>query len=100
VRNATTLNPFWSGSTPLAAGASLALVPRTGTEFEASDHLLRLRLGGYLEPAVLAGTNVRPHGTFGFEVFLLRVLFDWSVSASADVADRFFSMSLGIGWWT
>jgi hypothetical protein len=100
VQGATTLNPFLTGTAPIAAGSTLSLVPRAGTEIEAIDHILRLRLGGYLEPAVLAGTSVRPHGTFGFEVFLLHVLFDWSVAASGDIANRYFSMSLGLGWWT
>jgi hypothetical protein len=101
VSGATTLNPFLKDTMPLpAAGASLSLVPRAGTEIEAIDHILRLRAGGYLEPAVLAGTSVRPHGTFGFEVFLIHVLFDWSVAAAGDIANRYFSMSLGLGWWT
>ena len=100
VSNATTMRTFLNGEPPVSTGASLSLVPRAGTEIEALDHLLRLRLGGYIEPALIAGTTVRPHGTFGLELFLIHVLFDWSVSAAADVADRFFSMSLGLGWWS
>jgi hypothetical protein len=100
VKNATTMRTFLNGEAPVQTGASLSLVPRLGTETEVVDHILRLRLGTYLEPALIAGTSTRPHATFGFEVFLLHLLFDWSVSAAGDVADRYFSMSLGLGWWS
>lgn len=100
VSGATTLTTFIQGTAPVAAGDSLALVPRLGTESEAIDHRLRLRVGGYLEPAVVAGSKLRPHGTGGFEVFLLHLLFDWSVSAAVDLAPRYFSMGIGLGWWS
>ena len=34
-----------------ASAYFFSLVPRLGTETEVVDHILRLRLGGYLEPA-------------------------------------------------
>ena len=100
VKGATTLTPFLLGTTPRPVGESLSLVPRVGFEAEAIDHRLRLRAGGYLEPPFLQGSNVRPHFTFGFELFLVRLLADWSVSASMDVAAGYLAMSFGIGWWS
>ena len=100
VKNATTLTPFLLGTAPKAVGEGLYLVPRLGLEAEAIDHRLRLRGGGYLEPPFLDGSSTRPHATFGFEVFLFNFLADWSISASADYADKYLSMSFGVGWWT
>ncbi len=100
VRGATTLTPFLLGTTPIAAGEGLYLVPRLGFEAEAIDHRLRLRSGGYLEPGFVEGSSIRPHGTAGFEVFLFNFLADWSISASVDFAARYLSMSFGVGWWT
>ncbi len=100
VANATTLTPFLLGTTRIAAGERLSIVPRLGFEAEAVDHRLRLRSGGYLEPPFLDGASIRPHFTWGFELFLFRLGADWSVSASMDIADRYLAMSFGIGWWT
>ena len=101
VKQASTINSFLLGSAePPAMGEGLYLVPRIGFEAEAFDHRLRLRCGGYLEPPFLAGSQLRPHGTLGFELFLFDILAPWSVSASVDVAARYLSMSFGIGWWT
>jgi hypothetical protein len=101
VKGATTFTSFLLNTQPAPAiGEGLYLVPRVGFEAEAIDHRLRLRLGGYLEPPFLEGSQIRPHGTWGFELFLFRLFADWSVSAAMDVANRYLSMSFGIGWWT
>lgn len=100
VQHATTLTPFLQGTEAIAVGESLSLVPRLGLEAEVIDHRLRLRGGGYLEPPFLQGSSTRPHGTFGLELFLFSLGADWSVSASMDVANRYLSMSFGIGWWS
>lgn len=101
VKNATTLSPFLDPNLPrLGIGERFSVVPRLGSEVEAIDHRLRLRLGGYLEPAFLEGASLRPHLTFGTELFLFTLLMDWSVSVSMDVSARYLSMSFGIGWWS
>ncbi|MBL8952192.1 MAG: hypothetical protein JNK82_15525 [Myxococcaceae bacterium] len=100
VKNATTFTPFLTGTLPRAVGEQVSLVPRLGFEAEAIDHRLRVRSGGYLEPPFLAGSSLRPHFTWGFELFLLNLGAAWSISASMDVAKSYLSMSFGIGWWT
>ncbi len=100
VTGATTLTQYVMSSTPLPAGTSWTVVPRLGAEVEVVDHLLRLRGGTYVEPAFIATARPRGHGTGGFEVFLLHLLFDWSVSASVDGAPGFFSAAFGLGWWS
>jgi hypothetical protein len=100
VKNATTLSPFLLGTPTLGAGQGLYLVPRLGFEAEAIDHRLRLRIGGYLEPPFVEGSSIRPHGTFGSELFLFNIFADWSVSAAIDVAAHYMSLSFGLGWWS
>ncbi|MBK7859371.1 MAG: hypothetical protein IPJ65_12260 [Archangiaceae bacterium] len=100
VHGATTLTPFVYDTPAVPTGENASVVPRLGFEVEAIDHRLRLRSGGYLEPPFVQGSSIRPHFTWGTEVFLLNIAADWSVSASMDIANRYLAMSFGIGWWT
>ncbi len=99
VGNATTVRPFLFGEPALPAGESFYVVPRIGVEHELVPKRLRLRLGTWLEPNLVQGSTVRPHGTFGFEVFAVHLYDDWSISAALDAAPRYFAASVGIGWW-
>ncbi|MEW5741960.1 MAG: hypothetical protein AB1938_23800 [Myxococcota bacterium] len=100
VENATTLTPFLLGGAAPAAGAYTTFIPRLGVEWEAITRLLRLRAGTYLHPAQIEGSTPRPHFTTGLELRVVRLLgADWSLSASANLAPRLFTMSFGIGWW-
>ncbi len=99
VSNATTVRSFLFGESALPTGASFYAVPRVGVENELLPKRLRLRLGTWLEPNLVQGSQVRPHGTFGFEVFAFHLYDDWAISAALDAAPRYFAASVGIGWW-
>lgn len=99
VSNATNLSSFLYGTVPPLVGNAVYVVPRTGAEYEVFENRLRARLGGYLEPAFINGQAARPHGTLGFELFLFHLLAPWSVGAAVDIAPRYFSVSVGLGWW-
>ncbi len=99
VKGATTIRSFLYGEPPSAAGAQVYLVPRVGSEWEVLDDRLRLRLGGWVEPNYVSGTNVRPHLTSGFEWRVVKLYFDWSVSSSVDLAPRFLAFSVSLGFW-
>ncbi|MBS1150233.1 MAG: hypothetical protein H6Q89_1931 [Myxococcaceae bacterium] len=99
VSNATTVRSFLFGEPPVPAGASFYVVPRLGVEHELLPKRLRLRTGAWLEPNLVRGSQLRPHVTFGFEVFTLHLIDDWSISAALDAAPRYFAASVGIGWW-
>src|SRR5207248_7065406 len=68
VQNATYATAFLeqnNGAPVLNAGYQVALEPRAAVEKEAVADRLRLRLGGYLEPPLVAtAPPVRPHVTF------------------------------------
>ena len=99
VSNATTVRSFLFEGSPVVAGDSFYVVPRLGVEHELVPKRLRLRTGVWLEPNLVRGSQVRPHVTFGFEVFTVRLYDDWAISAALDAAPRYFAASIGIGWW-
>jgi hypothetical protein len=81
--------------------------PRLGVESEVIPHHLRLRAGSYYEPALIAGTRSRVHGTGGFDVrlfewsvFGLMEPFDyWQLSVGADAARSYLNTAFSIGFW-
>ncbi len=81
--------------------------PRLGVESEVIAHHLRVRAGSYYEPALIAGTRSRVHGTGGFDVrlfewsvFGLVSPFDyWQLSVGADAARSYLNTSFSIGFW-
>lgn len=99
VQNATTVRSFLFGEPPAVAGDAFYVVPRLGVEHELFPKRLRLRVGAWLEPNLVRGTNVRAHATFGFELFAVHLYDDWSISAALDAAPRYFAASLGVGFW-
>ena len=104
------LASYW-GATSAArlrvSGQNLTVSPRLGVETEVLPHWLRLRAGGYLEPARVRGARDRIHGTFGFDVktfswdvFGLIGRFDeWRLSAAADAARHYLNTSFSLGFW-
>lgn len=99
VRNATTVRTFLFNEEHHPTGGNLTIVPRFGAEWEVLEHRLRLRLGTWLEPNFVEGSTIRPHGTFGFEVFLFELWQQWSIAGAVDIAPRYLSLNLGIGFW-
>lgn len=81
--------------------------PRLGLESEVVPRHFRLRAGSYYEPARIAGTRSRIHGTGGFDVklfewnvFGLLDRFDyWQLSLAGDAARLYLNTSLSIGVW-
>lgn len=81
--------------------------PRLGLESEVIAHHLRLRAGSYYEPALIAGTRSRVHGTGGFDVrlfswsvFGLIDRFDyWQLSVGVDAARSYLNTGFSIGFW-
>lgn len=99
VENAVALPVFSEGAAPEAIGRSMFLVPRVGVEHETLPGRLRLRGGTYIEPSPFPGRNPRPHLTAGVEVFVLRYWEDWALSASGDVASRYYNLGFSVGFW-
>jgi hypothetical protein len=81
--------------------------PRLGLESEVVPHILKLRVGSYLEPARVAGAQSRLHGTGGLDVRLFRwdvfglvEPFDhWQLSLAADGARSYLNTAFSIGFW-
>lgn len=101
VDNATSVRPFlFQEEEPPVTGVAPTLVPRIGVEWEIVDHRFRLRAGAWQEPAMVQGSSFRIHGTFGFELFLFKAGGAWSLSGSLDVAPRYLSFNVGLGFWS
>jgi hypothetical protein len=95
------------GLTGQAAMDRPIISPRLGVESEVVPQRLRMRAGSYYEPARIAGTRSRVHGTGGFDVKLFRWnifgllgRFDyWQLSLAGDAARLYLNTSLSIGVW-
>jgi len=89
------------------SGEKVVYSPRLGAESEVWPGLVKLRAGTYLEPSRFRTSSARVHGTFGFDVRLLRWNvfglwpddYLWRISASADAAERYLIWGLSIGGW-
>jgi hypothetical protein len=89
------------------SGQSLVASPRLGAESEVIPNWLKLRAGSYLEPARLAGSTARVHGTFGFDAKIVTWsvfgLFpegtEWRISGALDAAKRYFAPGVSLGNW-
>jgi hypothetical protein len=93
-----------------SSGARVNFSPRIGVEGEPVPGLMHTRFGSYYEPyryAAGAGPGVgRQHFTFGADVKLFKTTWFgilpeviYKVTASADLAPRYQSFSLGVGVW-
>ncbi len=102
VQGATTVNAFLNQpdvpSPP--AGYQLSFQPRLGLENELVADLLRLRLGGYVEPPMVTTGPARPHLTFGVEVYLFKLGHERiCFGLSFDFAHRYQNLSVGFLVW-
>lgn len=106
VRDGVTLEPLLHGEI-VPRGQGLSYSPRLGGELEVWPERIRLRGGGYIEPARSAAATARAHGTAGFEVKLFHLTLPWGLldndltwEGAVDVADRYTQFSwIGIGLW-
>jgi hypothetical protein len=103
VRNATYVAAFLEQGTGLPAhpaGDRLSFEPRVGVEKELLANWVRLRAGGYLEPALVPTGSLRPHVTFGGEVRVFTLGRDWiSFGLSFDFASRYQNLSVAFLVW-
>ncbi|MCI0572256.1 MAG: hypothetical protein L0Y66_15990 [Myxococcaceae bacterium] len=97
--DAVPLRSFTAGAPPTPVGHSVLLVPRAGAEYEALPGRMRLRAGTYLEPSLFEDRAPRPHVTAGAQLFLLRYLEDWSISAALDAAPGTWELGVGVEFW-
>lgn len=104
VEDGVSLESILDGA-PRTRGATLSVSPHVGVEATLLPERIRARVGAYLEPARVAGSDLRPHGTAGVEVRLFRfdilgIEGDVSWEAALDVAPRYFDAGwLGFGFW-
>lgn len=94
------------GSLVGASGESVNFSPRFGVETEPLPGRVHLRFGSYYEPSRLETPVGRQHFAFGGELRVLSTTWwglvprTWyTVQASADLAPRYESLSLGVGVW-
>ncbi len=85
------------------SGRSVVVSPRLGAEYEWLPGRLRLRAGTYWEPARLAGSAGRVHGTAGLEVRWLQFAL-WGqrrlrLSFTFDGARRYQNGGVSVGFW-
>lgn len=89
------------------SGSHVSVSPHFGLEAEAVPDILRLRTGGYVEPARASGTSARGHVTIGTDIRIATfgVFGLWprdyvfALSAFADMAPRYATFGFGIGGW-
>jgi hypothetical protein len=106
VTDGVTLEPLLHGEV-VPRGRGWSYSPRVGGELECLPDRLRLRGGGYIEPARSAAADARAHGTAGFEVKLLHLTLPWGLldndltwEGSVDLADRYTNTAwISIGLW-
>lgn len=90
-----------TGAPARAAGYQLAFEPRAAVEKEVFEDRLRVRFGGYLEPPLVQTAPwVRPHMTFGGEVYLFKLGPQRiSFGLSFDLARNYQNLSVAFLVW-
>jgi len=88
------------------SGADATIGLRAGAEGEPVADWVKMRAGTYLEPSRFEGVAYRVHATTGVDVRLFTwdlfgLLNDFTVlfGASADVAERYLNVGVGLGVW-
>jgi hypothetical protein len=89
-----------------ASGRHVTVGFRAGIEGEPIAHWMQMRAGTYFEPSRFDGVPYRVHGTvgvdvrlFSWDVFGLLEEFTLRTGASADVAERYLNVGIGLGLW-
>lgn len=81
-------------------GEHASLGVHLGLESEVVENHLVLRVGTYFEPARYEGVRGRIHGTFGFDLRLIRLFgTDFKLIAFVDGARRFVNWGVSVGVW-
>jgi hypothetical protein len=103
VENATYVAAFLEQPSldALPAGNQVSFQLRAAVQKEVIEDRLRLFLGGYLEPPMTrGGAFVRPHVTFGGELFLFKLgAVRLAFGLSFDLAPRYQNLSIAIEAW-
>jgi hypothetical protein len=102
VQNAVAMAAFLEQPTvdAIPAGNNVSFELRLGVEKEVISDRLRLRLGGYLEPPINATGFLRPHVTFGGELYLFKLGRQrLSFGLAFDFASRYQNLSVAILTW-
>ncbi|HEX2679080.1 MAG TPA: hypothetical protein VHM19_20665, partial [Polyangiales bacterium] len=88
------------------SGAGTTLGVRIGAEGEPIANWVKMRAGTYFEPSRFDSAGYRVHATTGFDVRLFTwdlfgLVDDFTVlfGASADVAERYLNVGVGLGLW-
>ncbi|MDD9936222.1 MAG: hypothetical protein OXT09_21600 [Myxococcales bacterium] len=88
------------------SGQDLSFGFRFGVEGEPIAQYVKMRAGSYFEPSRFEGVPYRVHGTIGtdirlfsWDLFGLLDEFTLSLGGSADVAERYVNLGVGIGLW-
>ena len=89
------------------SGEKITVSPRLGFEAEVWPARMKLRAGTYLEPSRFQESTLRVHGTFGFDINVLKWNvfglwpddYRWQITTAFDFARDYGSFSVGIGGW-
>jgi len=89
------------------SGEKITVSPRLGFETEVWPKRMKIRAGTYLEPTRFAESSPRLHGTFGFDINVLKWNvfglwpedYRWQIQVALDGARAYGSFSVGIGGW-
>lgn len=85
------------------SGRTIGVSPRAGAEYEALPGRLRVRAGGYWEPARFDGIGGRAHVTLGADLrvfeFDLYGVRRGRIGATGDIASRYRNIAVSVGFW-
>lgn len=99
VENALPIRAFIREQPPVPVGSRLMYLPRIGLEHRAIPGRFKVRLGSYLEPSPYEDRDRRIHVTGGAELFVFRLIDDWSSTLTFDVARQYANVGISIGFW-
>ncbi len=89
----------WLNGQAQPAGRRAGISPRLGVESEFLENLMRARAGTYWEPSRFAATDGRLHATAGFDVRLFKLIWEWRVTGSVDLARDYHNFGISLGFW-
>ena len=89
----------WLENDVQQSGKAASLSPRVGAESEIWKDVLVVRAGSYYEPSRFQETSGRLHGTAGFDLYLVDIIWEWKGNLVVDVADDYVNWGIGVGFW-